>query len=665
MPETYFLSEAVVIFGTAVLVAWLFRMLRAPAVIGFLITGMVIGPSGWRLIAQNDVSQFSDLGLVLLLFTIGLELSPEPLVRSGARLVAATLVQIIVTAAVTVAFLSLASSLPWLSKAILGVAVALSSTAIVLKQMSDRGEINSTTGGITTGILLLQDVTVIAFMLLISLAGAETGAGGWTGVARTAAGLAGLGAVTVAARRLLPPILDQVVRHGGRELMTLFAVLMACGGAWLAAVVGWSPALGACIAGLLLAEVDQRHQLVAEITPFRDVFNALFFVSLGMSVNLEVVAGNMPLLIGMILATLLLKPFITAGGVLVAGWPLRVGLQVGVGLCTVSEFSYVLARQAHAIRVLPSTALDMLIAYTAGTMMVGALLYPLAGSIGAGVARLIRPDAAPPDAERQGPQRFENHVILVGYGFTGSNLARMLKATRVPHCVIEMNQGFVKEARQAGTPVIIGDATRMAILDLAGINAARALVTAVNDAQATQRIVAQAAARRPDLYILARTAFVRDIDVLYHLGAKLVVPQDFETSVEIAAHVLKQFGIPDNIVEAQIASVRAGGYGMLRGKATDRAAHAELIKILERTATQTFYLAENTFPCGRTIAEVNLRAVTGCTIIAVVRSGKPAANPPPDFQFQANDVLVLVGAHAQIEAAKAVLQRPAASLTQE
>jgi CPA2 family monovalent cation:H+ antiporter-2 len=235
----------------------------------------------------------------------------------------------------------------------------------------------------------------------------------------------------------------------------------------------------------------------------------------------------------------------------------------------------------------------------------------------------------------------------------------MLKSTRVPYCVVEMNQGLVNEARQAEAPVVVGDATRMAILERAGIDAARALVVAVNDHQATQRIVAQVSARRPELYVLARTNFVSDIDRLYELGAKLVVPQDFETSVEVAAHVLQQFGIPDNIVEAQIASVRSGGYGMLRGKPTDRAAHAELIKILERTATQTFYLADDSYACGRTLAEINLRALTGCMVIAIVRSGKPTANPPGDFHLEANDVLVLVGAHQEIEAAKALLQRHA------
>ncbi len=655
MAGDHILNIVAAIFGVALLVAWLFRVVRVPSIIGFLITGIAIGPSGWRLVPPEEVGAFSELGLVLLLFTIGLELSPEPLLRSGRRLGAAALLQVGATVLMVVAILSLFTTLPLSAQGILGIAVALSSTAIVLKQMSDRGDTHSSTGTITTGILLIQDVIVIVVMLLMSMATTK-GSGGAAALVRAGGGLAGLAAIVLAARRFLPWFLDQIVRHGGRELMTLFAVVMACGGAWLAHAVDWSPALGACIAGLLLASADQRHQLVAEIAPFRDVFNAVFFIAMGMLVNLDTFFGHLPLLVVLIAATLVIKPAVTAGAVRVAGWPLRIGLQVGVGLCTVSEFSYVLAHQAQQASLLPGQALDLLVAYTVGTMMFGALLYPAAAPLAHKIALWLRPER-PPDEGSQGGSRpsFANHVILVGHGFTGTNLAQMLRATDVPHCIIEMDHSKVKAAREAGTPVVIGDATRGSILEHAGIDTARALVVAVNDNLATERIVAKASARRPGLYLLARTNFLRDIDRLYGLGAKLVVPQDFETSIEIAAHILKQFGIPDNVVEAQIAAIRSGGYGLLRGKPSDRASHAEVIKILERTATQTYYLAEDSPACHRTLVEINLRARTGCSVIAVVRSGKATTSPAADFVLKANDVLVLVGAHQQIEDAKKVL----------
>jgi len=651
------LDEIVILFGTAIVVAWLFRSLRVPSIIGFLITGVAIGPSGWQLVSQSDVSHFSEFGLILLLFTIGLELSPEPLMRSGVRLMAAAAAQILGTAAVTVLFLALFPSLTWTARFILGAAVALSSTAITLKLMSDRGETTSTTGMTATGILLLQDVAVIVLMLVLSLVyGSGEGHGQGGGILLGLEGLGGLIVIVLVSRPLLPRILEQLSGRGGRELLTLFAVLMTCGGAWLAELVGWSPALGACIAGLLLANADQRHQLVADITPFRDVFNALFFVALGMTVNLEAAIRHFPVILCATFLTLVIKSIVTAGAIRGAGWPWRIGLQTGIALCSVSEFSYVLAYQANHSGLLESAMMDVLVAYVVTTMIGGALVYPYGYRISAWLGGLMR-ERKPAGASEVQPVDLKDHVVIVGYGFTGANLGRMLRATHVPYCVVEMNPALVQAARKEDADVIVGDATRMSILAHAGIDLARALVVAINDHQATQRVVAQVSARRPGLYILARTNFAKDIERLYQLGAKRVIPQDFETSIEVGAHVLRQFGIPDNIVEAQIAAVRSGGYGMLRGKPTDRAATEELLKILERTTTQTFYLAEENAACGKTIAATNLRARTGCTIIAVVRSGRPATNPSPDFPLQSNDVLVLVGAHAEIEAAKGVLQK--------
>lgn len=657
MPEMFFLEAIVLILGFSVIAAWLFRKVRIPSVIGFLIAGLAIGPSGWALVQEDQVFSLAQLGLVLLLFTIGLELSPEPLMRSGLRIILVAWVQVFDTLSLVFIALHLFFSFGLLANLLIGLAVASSSTAITLKLLSDRGETSSTTGVIVAGMQLLQDVTIIIIMLAVSMMQASGGTD------RTALQFAlQLGAllltigVVLLARRVLPRMLDEISQHGGQELLTLFAVLMACGGAWVVTLLGWSPALGACIAGLLLADADHRHQLVAEITPFRDVFNALFFVTLGMMVDLNSALNNLPILLLLIAGTMLMKTIVAGAGVLCAGWPIRIAVQVGIIMSMLSEFSYVLALQAHTAGLIEAHVLNFIVSYAVGTMMAGALLFPIARPIADAFAGTFKGFEVDLPAMAAVGESLKHHVIIVGYGTTGANLARMLTATHVPHIVVEMNKSNVAAARRAGVPVIVGDAARMSILTHAGIEGARALVVAINDKHATGHVVAQAAARRPQLYILARSDFVNDVDRLRHLGAKLVVPQDYETSIEIGAHVLRQFGIPDNIVEAQIAAVRVSGYAMLRGKATDRAATAELISVLERTATQTFYIGKDSAACGKTIAETDLRARTGCMIIAVVRSQKPTTNPPPDFVLSASDVLVLVGAHQQIEAAKRILE---------
>jgi len=658
MSGTHYFGEVVIVIGTALAVSWVFRIVRLPTILGFLITGIVIGPSGLQLIPEDDVSPFSELGLILLLFTIGLELSPKPLMRSARYILRATAVQVGATFFVVVAVLTVTTSMSLVARGVLGFAVALSSTAILLKQMSDHGEIGSPKGLISTGILLLQDILVILVLLAASLGSANRGATLIGGVLRAGGGLLGLGVIVVVAGKVLPMVLTQIARRGGRELITLFAVAAACGGAWVAGLAGWSPALGACVAGLLLARADEHHQLAADITPFRDLFNALFFISLGMSVELPVVFGHLPLLSGTIVATLVFKTVIVAVAVIAAGWPLRIGVQVGVAMCTVSEFSYVLVRQAHQMGVLPAESLEIMVAYAVGTMMLGALLYPLANPLARVFAGWFSfGDSAPGYAFEDATDSQADHVIVVGYGTTGANVARMLRATHLPHCVIEMNRALVKKARKDGETVIIGDATRMSILEHAGIGSARVLVTAANDQRATERIVAQVRARYPELFILVRARFADDIEPLVAKGASIVIPEDFETSIEVAAHVLKIFGVPDNIVEAQIAAVRTGGYGMLRGQPATRAVTAELLRILERTSIQTFFIADDASVCGSTLGQLNLRSATGCSVIAAMRKGQPMTNPGPDFRLDPNDVLVLVGAHAQIDAARTLLER--------
>jgi len=365
MHEPQILMHIVAVFGTSVVAACLFRVIGLPSIIGYLFTGMVIGPSGFGIIPEEEVAGLAEMGLVLLLFSIGLELSPKPLLRMGKSLLLAAGLQIGATTVLAAGVVGIATTHGLTSSLIIGIVVALSSTAIVLKQLSDRGETGTVSGMITTGILLLQDVIVIGIMLFLPLL-ALTDEASWQGPAmRGGLGLLGLALAAVFGRRILSVFVTKIVRVGGRESVALFAVLMACGGAWLAALAGWSPALGACVAGLLLAELDVRHQLVADIMPFRDVFNALFFVSLGMKVNFEMPASNLAWIAVAIGVTLFGKTIITSAAVKIAGWPIRPALQAGIGLCTVSEFGYVLGIEAEKLGILPVQLLNGIIVYAA------------------------------------------------------------------------------------------------------------------------------------------------------------------------------------------------------------------------------------------------------------------------------------------------------------
>lgn len=658
------LGMITIVLGTALGVGWVFRVLRAPSIVGYLATGILLGPTAlgaWAFggMAMTHAMEFADLGLILLLFTIGLELSPRRLSRMGVRLSLMAAFQLGATALVVLGVLHTTVGMPLTPALILGVGVALSSTAIVLKILSDRGEIHTTIGNVSTGILLLQDVAVIVFLILLPLLSPGDAAVGIGGkFLRLGAGLAALGIVATIAYFLLPRVVRGVTRFGGHEMTVLLAVLLASGGAWAAAAVGWPMAIGACLAGLLLAEADVRHQLIADITPFRDLFNALFFVSLGMLVDLSLIREHAVLLFALVAATLVLKTALTGVAGLLAGWPPRHSFQIALGLCTVSEFAYVLAREANHYGIVNDALLGLLIPFAVGTMLVGAMLVPAAEPIARGVSAFFnaRHRYNHGSEASDSNDTLQGHVIIVGYGLGGENLARVLTATRIPHCVVDINRTRIHQARFTGIHAIYGDAARIPILNSAGLAHARALVVGINDAQATRHVVAQARAARRDLYIVARTNYVAELDTLKACGADVVIPAEFEVSIEIFAQVLREFRVPDNIVRAQIASVRAGGYSVLRGVPYDRAAHLkDLLEVFSATNTQTYYVGEESVAANTPLGALGLRSATGASIIAIVRAGSPTVNPLPEAPILPGDVLVLVGSHPQLDAAMALL----------
>lgn len=658
----------VVLFGTALAAAWVMRALRAPTILGFLVAGILLGPAGLGVFTEagdrGEIHFFAELGLALLLFTVGLELSPQPLIRMGARLLLCTVLQMGGTAVVCGAVLHAWLGLPTVAALVAGLAVGASSTAIVMKHLSDKREVDSPAGAITTGILLLQDIIVIFVLVLIPLL-AQVARTHWSvAVGKTLLALAALVAVTLLARFAMPWLVRIFFERAGRELMTLFAIVIACSAAWAAGLAGWSWGLGSFIAGLLLAQTDIRHQLQAEITPFRDAFNALFFMSMGMLIEPRHLFAHQGLLALVIVATIIGKALIAALAVLACRWPLRLAITTGLGASTISEFGYVLTRQAAEGRqpLISPDFVPLFVAWTVGTMLIGAVFIPLAAPVASWLTWRMRAVGKPPPsgtAVRAARHR-AGHVIIVGYGVNGRNLALVLKATRIPFIVVEMNRALASQAAADGAEVVVGDAARQAILEEVGLETARALVIAIDDHHATRLIVAQSHARRPDLYILCRTRHVAELDVLHRIGAREVIPEEFETSIEIFAHVLKEFAIPDNVIDQQVKMIRAGQYGMLRGRTSaDRKVRAEWLQLLEAALTQTFLVMEGSIACGRTIRELDLRARTGVTLVAVTRNGKPIPNPPIEFVFETNDVLVLVGTHRQLDEARAYLDPPA------
>jgi len=652
MTEGSMLRDLVVLFAAALPIVFIFQRLNVPAVVGFLIAGIIIGPDGTGFISQTaDVENLAELGLVLLLFVVGLEVSLSQLARLGRVIVWSGSLQVIATTLLGFG-LARAAGVSEPTAVLMGFLAAQSSTAIVLKTLSDRGEISAPHGRLVVGILLIQDLALVPMMLLTRLLPAGRPMS-WLAVATTLLqGAVAVVFVLIAARLLMPAILRQIVSLRSRELFTGAIVLFCLGTAWLAAYLGLSVALGALIAGLVMSESEYSHQVTADILPFRDAFNSVFFISVGMLLRLEFVRDHWLELLAMTAGLVLCKALVAFISVVPFYRSVRVAITTALSLAQIGELSFVLAGFALPVGLIAAAQYETFVAVAVLTMLATPFLIYLASRLG------YAPQAWPGVAAREADSEahpLRNHVIVIGYGLNGENLAHVLQQTGLPYLILEMNPERLAAAQRNGEPISYGDATRAEVLRQAGAAAAHVIVVAISDPIATRRIVAVARQMNAQAPIIVRTRYVAEMDELRRLGATEVIPEEFETSVEIFARVLRRLRVPRNVIALQVELIRKQGYSMLRGLALPRQTLDQLDQILAATTTESFMVPRSSPAAGRSIRELQLRKLTGVTIIAVVRSAKPTTNPPPDLVIEAGDILVMVGNHVQLDQAQSRL----------
>jgi monovalent cation:H+ antiporter-2, CPA2 family len=648
MAEGTILRDLVVLFATALPIVYVFQRLNVPSVVGFLIAGIVIGPNGAGLIAQTaDVESLAELGLVLLLFVVGLELSLAQLTRLGRVIICSASLQVLGTGALGFG-VALMTGLGPSTALLLGFLLAQSSTAIVLKTVSDRGEINAPHGRLAVGILLIQDLSLIPMMLLTRLL-ATGDVMSWVAIGTVLLQAAvTVALIVLAARLLMPAVLRQIVKLRSRELFTGTVVLLCLGTAWLAAQGGLSLALGALIAGLVISESEYSHQAIAEILPFRDAFNSVFFISVGMLLRLDFLRDHLLLLAGGAVAVVLCKTLVTTVAVAPFYRSVRVAMTTALSLAQIGELSFVLAQFAAPAGLMTGQQYEVFVAVAVLTMLAAPFLIFVASRVSYGSRGQVGGAEAVDNGE-QVPVR--SHVLIVGYGLNGENLAHVLQQTGLPYLILEINPDRLAAARRSGEPTLYGDGTRGEVLRQAGVAAAHVVVVAISDPVATRRIVAVTRQLNAQVPIIVRTRYVAEMDDLERLGATEVIPEEFETSVEIFARVLRRLRVPRNVITLQVELIRRQGYSMLRGLELPRQTLDQLDQILAATTTESFMVPKSSPAAGRSIRDLQLRKLTGVTIIAVVRNGQPTTNPSPDLVMQPGDILVMVGNHAQLDQA--------------
>lgn len=648
------LAELVIIAGAALLVTLISNRLKIPSLVGFLLTGVLIGPYGLALVPEkSDVETFAELGVIFLLFIIGLELSTEELRRMGRLFVVGGGLQAGLTTALTTAACRFLFNMSWELALFFGFVVTLSSTAVVLKLYDERRESESPHGRSALGILLFQDVLIVPMLIVVPvLAGGEG-----TGLADVALTFLEGGAVIVGVllvgRFVMPRILDVLVRTRVRELLVLGALLASLGTGLLTEKLGLSMALGAFLAGVALAESDVRHQVQSEIASFRDLFISLFFTSIGMLLSVPYALQNFAGVVAVAAAILLVKTSIIFVVVRIVGLPIRTALATGLGLSQIGEFSFVLVRAGKAEGLLSQDLGALLIASSVLTLLVTPALIALAPRIADLFSgRHKEPEEASVEEQTgHDEEEMSNHVVIIGYGRNGRDLARVLAEAGISYLIVEANALTVRKLKEQGLPVLFGDITRYDIQRAAGIERARIAVLVFPDPTAIRRTLKVMRELHPTLHLIVRTRQVEHIDELLGYGASEVVTQDLETSIELTARILERLRLPDHIVRSSVRALRSDQYQALR-TATPRTGLSEtLLKVLAAGTVEAYSIYPEHPARGRSILELKLRAETGSTILAVLRGSEILANPDPDLELESGDALVLVGSHAELEEA--------------
>ncbi len=645
--ETHFLKDLLIVFALGGLVVYALRALKLPPIVGLLVAGAAMGPHGLSLVEDSHrVEVLAEIGVVLLLFTIGLELSLGQLLKMWRMLLfggGGQVLACIVLVALATSFRGEGFGKPLF----FGFLAALSSTAIVLRTFTERAQLGTPLGRIVLGVLLFQDLCIVPLMLVTPLL-AGRGDGASSLLLTLLEALVVVVAVVVFARRLVPALLLRVVQSRSRELFLTFLLVLCLGTAYLTSLAGLSLALGAFLAGLAVSESEYSHQALAEAIPFRDAFGSLFFVSIGMLMDVRFVAREPLLVLAVLVALVLIKTVTAALPALLLGFPVHLSLNAGLALAQVGEFAFVLSRSGLELGLIDEAENQVFLAASVLSM----LLTPFLIYAGGELARRLPhgPIAGHVGPVDEGsPLPVSDHVVIAGYGVNGQNLARALSLAGITYAIVEMNPETVRAARARGEPMHYGDCTRVAVLEALGIERARMYVVAISDAASTRQTTSLARSLSPGLDILVRTRFVAEVEELRRLGANEVIPEEFETSIEIFARVLHRFDVPKNMILDAVARVRGGMYDMLRGTSRTPRSLTSKISGFDALEFERFELREGSSAIGRTLSELELRRTTGATVLAVKRGGTVHSSPSGDFCLQASDIIVVLGDPSAID----------------
>ncbi|MBU1014710.1 MAG: monovalent cation:proton antiporter-2 (CPA2) family protein [Bacteroidetes bacterium] len=648
------LQDILILLGFSVVIVFVLQRLKLPSIIGFLLTGVIIGPYGLSLVeAVEQVEILSEIGIILLLFVIGMELSIKQLVSIKKTVFVGGFLQVGITVlAAGLIYYVLGHS--WNESVFIGFLFSLSSTAIVLKTLQDRQEISTPHARNALAILVFQDIIVVPMMLITPLIAGES-----TNLTLSILSLLVKSAVVlvitfISARYIVPKLMHTVAKTNSKELFLLVTFTLCFAVAFLTSEAGLSLALGAFIAGLIVSESEYSHQATSIILPFRELFTSFFFVSVGMLLDFSFFLNNIPVILLLVIVVFLLKSLIAAIAVAILKYPTRTVLLTGLSLFQVGEFAFILSKVGIEYNLLNTQSNQYFLAVSIVSMILTPFVIIASEKITSrfiGVSKKLglkgiffseQGRVEIPDKE------LENHLVIIGYGVNGSNLAKAAASSDIPFIVIEMNAETVKHEKEKGLPIIFGDATQDHILETVHLSNARAAVIAISDNLATKAIIKNIRTYSDSLYLVVRTRYVNETYELIALGADEVIPEEFETSVQIFTYVLQNFLVTEGEIDQLIEKVRADNYQLFKGELKRPKTYRPKnfadfnITCLRMTADSNKFL-------GKPLKELNLRAEYGINILGIKRRNKMMESIQPEEILKQDDVIYIQGNQRNIE----------------
>ena len=650
---TGYLYDIIIIFAAAIVIIAIGNRLKIPGIVGFIVTGIVIGPYGLGLIEDVAiVDALAEIGIIFLLFTIGMQFSFRSLYDMRKIVLIGGTLQVLGTIAATMA-ITYFFGVPFNKGIFLGFLICHSSTVITLKIYQDRAELESPQARATLGVSIYQDIITVPMLIALPLLAGETSdvTGALLNLGVTLALL--IAFVFAISLYVIPRLMTRITNTRNSEIFLLSIILICFLVTYITSSIGLSVALGAFLAGITLSESEYFHQAFASILPFREIFTSFFFISIGMLINLWFIIRDPLLIVVLVLGVLVLKAVIAGGATLAIGHSLRTSVLAGLALCNIGEFAFILSIPGTNYGLFTHSEEQIFLAVTVITMS----LTPLMISAGPRMADFWckRPSMArfngvskSGEKERAAAPPLQDHLVIIGYGLNGRNLARAAKAGGIAYRIIDLNPDTVAKERKKGEPIIFGDATSESILSYAEIEKARILVIVINDPPSTRVIIQCARQMNPHLYIIVRTRFMNEVKALEHLGADEVIPEEFETSLEIFTRVLKKYLVPKTTIDGFVREVRSKTYQMFRSPSQSGAGLADLKVNLPDSEITSLAVSQESTVAGKSLLDLNVRREYGISILAIRRNGEIMANPDGDCQLEPGDEVIVIGAPENI-----------------